>query len=161
MKGTPEDRDTYITLANMYARLKRYPEAEDAANHAVQLSTKSEDKDDAQFTLASIYEREKKYDQSEQLFKQLINSNPSNAAALNYLGYTLADRGLRLDEALGYTTRAVQLEPQNGAYWTGSDGLISRWATRHGRRLFAEAATSTTIRQCSITSAMCTRRQIA
>ena len=74
LKGTPEDRDTYITLANMNARLKRYPEAEDAANHAVQLSTKSEDKDDAQFTLASIYEREKKYDQSEQLFKQLINS---------------------------------------------------------------------------------------
>ncbi len=116
LKGTPEDRDTYITLANMNARLKRYPEAEDAANHAVQLSTKAEDKDDAQFTLASIYEREKKYDQSEQLFKQLINSNPSNAAALNYLGYTLADRGLRLDEALGYIKRAVQLEPQNGAY---------------------------------------------
>jgi len=36
--------------------------------------------------------------------------------ALNYLGYMLADRGTRLDEALGYIRRAVALEPQNGAY---------------------------------------------
>ncbi len=35
---------------------------------------------------------------------------------LNYLGYMLADRGTRLDEALGYIRRAVALEPQNGAY---------------------------------------------
>jgi len=116
LKGTPEDRDAYGALANIYARLKRYPEAEDAANRALQLSTKSEDKEESEFTLASIYEREKKFDQSEQIFKQIISANPSNAAALNYLGYTLADRGLRLDEALGYIKKAVQLEPQNGAY---------------------------------------------
>ncbi len=35
---------------------------------------------------------------------------------LNYLGYMLADRGTRLDEALGYIRRAVALDPQNGAY---------------------------------------------
>jgi tetratricopeptide (TPR) repeat protein len=28
----------------------------------------------------------------------------------------LADRGVRLDEALGYIRKAVQLDPQNGAY---------------------------------------------
>jgi len=36
--------------------------------------------------------------------------------ALNYLGYMLADRGTRLDEALGYIRRAVAIDPQNGAY---------------------------------------------
>ncbi len=116
LKGTPDDRETYEALANMYARLKRYPEAEESANHAIQLATKPEDKEEAQYTLGSIYEKEKKYDQSEQVFKQIINTNPGNAAALNYLGYTLADRGLRLEEALGYIKKAVQLEPQNYAY---------------------------------------------
>ena len=43
-------------------------------------------------------------------------SDPKNAQALNYLGYMLADRGTRLDEALGYIRRAVALDPQNGAY---------------------------------------------
>ena len=28
----------------------------------------------------------------------------------------LADRGVRLDEAVGYIKKAVQMEPQNGAY---------------------------------------------
>ncbi len=36
--------------------------------------------------------------------------------ALNYLGYMLADRGTRVEEALGYIRRAVALDPQNGAY---------------------------------------------
>jgi predicted Zn-dependent protease len=30
LKGTPEDRDVYITLSQMYSRLKRWPEAEAA-----------------------------------------------------------------------------------------------------------------------------------
>ncbi len=28
LKGTPEDREVYITLSQMYSRLKRWPEAE-------------------------------------------------------------------------------------------------------------------------------------
>ena len=35
---------------------------------------------------------------------------------MNYLGYMLADRDTRLEEALGYIRRAVALDPQNGAY---------------------------------------------
>jgi tetratricopeptide (TPR) repeat protein len=35
---------------------------------------------------------------------------------LNYLGYMLADRGLRLEEALSYIKKAAAQDPQNGAY---------------------------------------------
>jgi tetratricopeptide (TPR) repeat protein len=35
---------------------------------------------------------------------------------LNYLGYMLADRGVKLDDALAMLQKAVQLEPQNYAY---------------------------------------------
>jgi Tfp pilus assembly protein PilF len=35
---------------------------------------------------------------------------------LNYYGYMLADRGVRLDEALSYIKKAVALDPANGAY---------------------------------------------
>ena len=44
LKGAPEDRDVYITLSQMYSRLKRWPEAEAALDKAEQLSTKDEDK---------------------------------------------------------------------------------------------------------------------
>ncbi len=116
LKGTPEDRDVYVALAQMYSRLKRWPEAEDAAGKAAQLSSKPEDHEYVNFILGSIYERQKKYDAAEETFKKVLALNPNNAAALNYLGYMLADRGLRLEDALGYIKRAVQLDPQNGAY---------------------------------------------
>ena len=35
---------------------------------------------------------------------------------LNYLGYMLADKGIRLPEALKMIRKAVELEPMNGAY---------------------------------------------
>src|ERR671935_3330024 len=50
------------------------------------------------------------------MFKRVLSMEPQNSMALNYLGYMLADRGVRLEEALGYIKKAVQLDPQNGAY---------------------------------------------
>jgi Flp pilus assembly protein TadD len=35
---------------------------------------------------------------------------------LNYLGYMLADKGMRLPEALKLIRKAVELEPMNGAF---------------------------------------------
>jgi tetratricopeptide (TPR) repeat protein len=100
----------------MYSRLKRWPEAEEAINKADQLSTKPEDKQYTAFVKGSIYERQKKYDVAEQEFKKILNSDPQNAMTLNYYGYMLADRGVRLEEALGYIRKAVELDPANGAY---------------------------------------------
>ena len=46
----------------------------------------------------------------------MLDANPDNAAVLNYYGYMLANRGLRLDEATSMIQRAVNAEPNNGAY---------------------------------------------
>ena len=116
LKGTSDDREVYITLAQMYSRIKDWPQAEASINKALELSTKQEDKDYVAFVAGSIYERQKKYDLAEEQFHKVIADDPKNAQALNYLGYMLADRGTRLDEALGYIRRAVALDPQNGAY---------------------------------------------
>ena len=44
LKGTPDDREVYITLAQMYSRLKQWPEADQALDKAASLSTKEDDK---------------------------------------------------------------------------------------------------------------------
>ena len=116
LKGNNDDREVYIALSQMYTRLKRWPEAEEAINKAEQLSSKPEDKLYAVFVKGSVYEREKKYEQAEEAFKQVLAGDPQNAVALNYLGYMLADRGVRLDEALNYVKKAIELDPANGAY---------------------------------------------
>jgi tetratricopeptide (TPR) repeat protein len=66
--------------------------------------------------LGSMYERQKEYDKAEKTFKKVIELNPKHAAALNYLGYMLADRGVRLEESLSLIQKAVDLDPNNGAY---------------------------------------------
>ena len=116
LKDTPDDREVYISLSQVYSRLKRWPEAEEALAKADQFSSKPEEKDSISFVAGSIYERQKKYDKAEEMFKKVLANDPNNAVTLNYLGYMLADRGVRLEEALGYVKKAIQLDPQNGAY---------------------------------------------
>jgi tetratricopeptide (TPR) repeat protein len=67
-------------------------------------------------SLASTLEREKKYGDAEALFRQMIAEDPKNADALNSFGYMLAERGQKLDEAVGFVQRALAIEPDNGAY---------------------------------------------
>jgi tetratricopeptide (TPR) repeat protein len=116
LKGNPDDREVYITLAQMNTRLRRFPDAEQALDKAEQLSTKPEDKEYVWFLRGSTYEREKRYTEAEEQFKKVLASDPEHASALNYLGYMLADQNMKIEEALGYIKRAVDLDPANGAY---------------------------------------------
>ena len=47
--------------------------------------------------------------------KAILSADPDNASALNALGYTLADRNFRIDEALGYIERALEIRPDDPA----------------------------------------------
>jgi tetratricopeptide (TPR) repeat protein len=64
----------------------------------------------------SIFERQKKYEQAERTFKKVLDVDPLNASASNYLGYMLADQGVRLEESVKYIQKALELDPKNGAY---------------------------------------------
>lgn len=111
-----EDRRVYVALAQMYIRLHQWKDAEDALNSADKLSTKPEEKQFVLFLRGSAYERQKKFDLAEESFRKILATDPANAMVLNYLGYMMADRGSHLEEALGYIKKAVDQEPQNGAY---------------------------------------------
>ncbi len=68
------------------------------------------------FELGAVLERQKKFDDAEAAFRQTIELDPEYAPALNYLGYMLANRGVRLEESVALLKRALALEPDNGAY---------------------------------------------
>jgi len=116
LKGTPEDREVYISLAEVYSRLKQWPEAESALDQAYKDSTRDEDRQYVDFLRGAAYERQKKYDPAEEVFRKVLAADPQNAAVLNYLGYMQVDRGQKLDESLIMIKKAVELEPANAAY---------------------------------------------
>jgi tetratricopeptide (TPR) repeat protein len=116
LKGGAEDRDSYIMLSQIYMRLKRWKDAEDAIAQAEKLAAKPEEKEYVRFLQGSIYERQKKYEQAEQAFRQVLQDDPNNSMTLNYLGYMLADRNTHLEEALTLIKKALDLDPQNYNY---------------------------------------------
>jgi len=118
LKGgaNPDDRQVYIALAQMCTRLRRFGEAGQALDKAEQLAAKPEDKEYVWFLRGANFEREKHYPEAEEQFKKVLASDPEHASTLNYLGYMLADQNTKLEEALGYIKRAVDLDPANGAY---------------------------------------------
>lgn len=57
------------------------------------------------------------YDKAADLMRKSIALDPANAAeAYNYIGYMWAEHNLHLDEAEEMIGRALQLDPNNGAY---------------------------------------------
>ena len=116
LNNTAGDRAVWIALAQIDIRLRRWKDADDALAKAEPLSTKKEDRVYLLFLRGESAERQKHFDPAEQLFKQVLELDPSNAMTLNYLGYMLADKGIRLPEALKMIRKAVDQEPMNGAF---------------------------------------------
>jgi tetratricopeptide (TPR) repeat protein len=65
--------------------------------------------------LAMVSEKLKRYDEMEALLRELMKRKPDDPHAFNALGYSLADRNIRLPEARELIVRALQLAP-NDAY---------------------------------------------
>jgi tetratricopeptide (TPR) repeat protein len=116
LQGNDSDQEIYVDIAQVQERGRQYPQAEQSAEKAGEMARTSSDKEMAWFMLGAIYERQKKFDQAEQQFRKVLDQNPNNASALNYYGYMLADRGIRLDEATSLIQKAVKQDPSNGAY---------------------------------------------
>ena len=107
MKGD-KDRELLIMIAQIYEKGKRFKEEGQALNDAFDLSKTPEEKASVEFVRGAMFERMKNYDAAETSFRKVIEAQPDNANALNYLGYMLADNNVKLDEAQKMIVRAVE-----------------------------------------------------
>ena len=64
-----------------------------------------------QSEMAMLCEKLGRYDQMESILRGLMKAKPNDAHAYNALGYSLADRNIRLSEARELILKAVQLAP--------------------------------------------------
>lgn len=110
------DRETWVALAQVYERTKNYGEMSKALDQAEKLSEDRDDKENIHFMRGAMLEKMKQFDAAETEFRKVLEMNPNNASALNYLGYMFADRNIRLTEAQQMIQKALDLDPGNGAY---------------------------------------------
>jgi tetratricopeptide (TPR) repeat protein len=114
--GSAKDRDTLITLAQVQDKGKRFEDERKTLDAADTIAESLQDKQTIEFMRGAMYEREKNFDAAEKAFRSVLAADPQNAGAMNYLGYMYADRNVRLDEAQQLISKALDLEPDNGAY---------------------------------------------
>lgn len=102
----------WLLEAELLAEAGRDAEAMDVYDRALDALPESED---LRYARAMLAERMDQLDLLERDLRELIARNPESASALNALGYTLADRTQRYDEALELIRRALELKPDDAA----------------------------------------------
>jgi len=112
-KKWPENVELAYFLALGYDDLKKPSNAVTLLERVVKDRPEHRD---ARFQLGALYEKSGSMDKAEVQFREILRVHPNDASSLNYLGYSLADRGLKLEEAQQLIERAVQLDPANGAF---------------------------------------------
>jgi tetratricopeptide (TPR) repeat protein len=116
LTGSPGDRDTLIAIASIDMRLHRSADALQNLDKADAISSKPADLEYTDLLRATVYDHDKQYEQAEAQYNKVLAIDPDNSTVLNDFGYMLADRGVRLPEALIMIQKAVKLDPQNGAF---------------------------------------------
>lgn len=118
INGGPGDYEAYLVLSSVYLGAGRGAEAVEAARQAVGRASAEQPQQatNALLMLSSAQERAGDTKGSEETLRQILAKDPQNATALNNLGYFLAERGERLEEALDMTQRATRAEPANPSF---------------------------------------------
>jgi tetratricopeptide (TPR) repeat protein len=103
----------YAAVSEALLRSRRY----EAADEFLSEGTRRHPADDGLiFARGAVMERLGRVKEAERLLGKAIRLNPKNAMALNYLGYMLAEQGVRLRDSIAYVKRALELDPKNPAY---------------------------------------------
>ncbi|MBI1388367.1 MAG: tetratricopeptide repeat protein [bacterium] len=67
-----------------------------------------------QFQLAHVYDKQDRMSDLEAVVRDMMQRDPNDAEAYNYLGYAYAERNINLDESLTLIEKAIRLAPNDG-----------------------------------------------
>ncbi len=116
LNNTDEDRNIWMGVAQVALSGSDYGRAMEALEKAESYPQSDLQKSYIHFLYGSAWERQDDVPKAEEAFRQALDLNPQSANTLNYLGYMFADRGIRLDESVELIQKALEMEPNNGAY---------------------------------------------
>jgi tetratricopeptide (TPR) repeat protein len=105
--------DAAFALADVYEAAGRH---DDAIKAVTALGGAAPADETVAFRLGAAYEAADRVPDAERVFRAILARDPLHADALNFLGYMLADRGVRVGDALSLIDRALAIEPGNPAY---------------------------------------------
>ena len=125
----PKNLDALVALGSLYRNDNALQKAADIYTQAIALQGNTYAKWQLHYFRGISYDRMKAYDKSEADFRKALSISKDEPSVLNYLGYSMIDRGVKLDEAIAMIKKAVDLKPNDGyivdslgwAYYTMGD----------------------------------------
>lgn len=106
-----EDPDLYRLLASLYEESGKPDRALAVLKEG--LAAVPEDLD-IRYRIGLIYERTGRFEEAIAQVMEILERDPLNAEAMNFIGYSYADRGINLDEAEELIMEALRLKPGSG-----------------------------------------------
>ena len=101
----------YALLASLYEEKNESNKAIGLLKAGIDLYP---DKEQLHFEYGLLLEKQGRQDEAILAMEKVLEISPNHPEALNYIGYTWADRNIKLDTALQYIKKAVELKPDNG-----------------------------------------------
>ncbi|TSE18975.1 Beta-barrel assembly-enhancing protease [Tepidimonas alkaliphilus] len=136
VRDSAEQRRLWMAQARLLREAERDQDAYDTLAQALRAHP---DDPDLSYELAMSAERLGRHDEMERLLRELIARRPDDPHAYNALGYSLADRGVRLEEARQLIQEALRRAPDDGyiidslgwvEYRLGNVAEARRWLAR-------------------------------
>jgi tetratricopeptide (TPR) repeat protein len=113
VKLSPKQADAHLLLGLTYLQAEQYETASQAFEAGV---LQNPGNPDLHFNQGTAYDKLNRFDDLVRAMETVLRLDPKHADALNYLGYSYAERGIKVEEAVSLTKRAVSLKPENGYY---------------------------------------------
>ncbi|MEE4236868.1 MAG: tetratricopeptide repeat protein [Anderseniella sp.] len=111
----PENYNALLALGNLYRLNEKWLDAADAYTQALaRVDEPGEEQWSVYYFRGIAWERAGKWANAEPDFRKALRFQPEQAAVLNYLGYSLIEKRLNLDEAFKMVEKAVSLRPNDG-----------------------------------------------
>lgn len=105
----------HSTLGDTMRQLERYEEANEAYTQALGLfEVETQGQWFLHYARAICHERLGEWEAAEADFRAALELNPEQPQVLNYLGYSLVEKQIKLDEALDMIQRAAAARPDSG-----------------------------------------------
>ncbi len=103
----------HFFLGLFYGNQEQFEQAMPALSRSAELDPENKW---IHYRLGEAYEQTKQYEKAAQSLRRSVEIDEDFDRAYNYLGYMYADQGIKLDEAKSLIERALELQPDNGAY---------------------------------------------
>lgn len=118
LRDDPNGRELRWTLAGVYADQKRHREAVAELTKLIDGLPAKPPADAWRYFISRAASRMElaHWPAAETDLKRAVEIAPEEPTALNYLGYSWAERGVNLDKAFELIEQAVAAEPRSGAY---------------------------------------------